>query len=214
MIHRLKSKADIGVVDSQTDLVIEGFPRSGNTFSVALVRALWGDRLSLAHHIHGDAQFARAFVMGVPAILLLRHPVDACASLLVRQSSLTVHCALSHYVRFHRRVSRWRRGYDVISFETLTKTPQSFVSLCAEKLGLDKQEQGLSGDVLERAKEIVQGMNRNDSSRYRDREQSLGLPREDGNALLEKRKRMIIGQGGRHLEAAEAWWATLQQAAW
>lgn len=58
LIKYKKNYRDI-VVCKYTDFVIEGFPRSANTFATDLVKLTSKTRLVLARHIHSRAQIEK-----------------------------------------------------------------------------------------------------------------------------------------------------------
>src|ERR687894_957930 len=71
-----------------TALVIEGFLRSGNTFSVAAFELANGPKLHVGRHLHGAPHVLRAVRLGLPTIVLIRQPRDAVLSSLVRRATL------------------------------------------------------------------------------------------------------------------------------
>jgi hypothetical protein len=66
-----------------TDLVIEGFPGSGNSFFRAWLHFANG-WAHLTSHQHSPAVIRRAIADGRPTVVLARDPVDAVASTLLR----------------------------------------------------------------------------------------------------------------------------------
>lgn len=62
------------LVESDTELVIEGFERSGNTFAVVAFETAQPRPVKTAHHLHAAAQVVSAVRMGVPTLLLIRPP--------------------------------------------------------------------------------------------------------------------------------------------
>lgn len=68
-----------------TDIVIDGFPRCANTYATYAFDSVQKTRLNIAHHVHKKSQFLVAAKYDIPAILLIRNPVDCIASTLVRQ---------------------------------------------------------------------------------------------------------------------------------
>ena len=50
-----------------TEICIEGFPRSGNTFAVYAFE-LWNPGSQVAHHLHAPGQFVRALRLSVPCV--------------------------------------------------------------------------------------------------------------------------------------------------
>ncbi|MCW1933776.1 hypothetical protein [Pararhodobacter zhoushanensis] len=66
------------------DLLIDGFPRSANTYSYYVIQLSYPNA-KIAHHIHSWQQFLFARLWGVPSILLLRDPDATVASLLTKK---------------------------------------------------------------------------------------------------------------------------------
>lgn len=67
-------------VTKDTDIVIDGYPRSTNSFAVGAFRHAQSTPVEIAHHLHVPAQIVRSCELGIPTILLIRHPVDAIVS--------------------------------------------------------------------------------------------------------------------------------------
>jgi len=88
-------------VTPECDLVLEGFPRSANTFLYRILRSALRSDQKIAHHVHRSQQVAMAVRYGVPAFVLYRPPLAAIASLLVRaQCKITIEQCLADYVAF------------------------------------------------------------------------------------------------------------------
>lgn len=68
-----------------TNIVIDGFPRCANTYATFAFDFAQTTPLNIAHHIHKKSQFLVAEKYNIPAILLIRNPIDCIASFLVRQ---------------------------------------------------------------------------------------------------------------------------------
>ncbi len=109
------------LVDRKTDLVVEGFPRSGNTFAVFAFREAQEREVRIAHHMHAPAQIVRAARLGVPALVLLRDPVDAALSLMLRDPRYTAEGALRYYVSFYEAVAGYRDHFVLGAFEEVTR---------------------------------------------------------------------------------------------
>ena len=75
------------VLGPDTDIVIEGFPRSANTFAVTAFELAQERPVTVAHHLHAAAHVVRAAQAGVPVIVLVRAPEDAIASVVARKPS-------------------------------------------------------------------------------------------------------------------------------
>lgn len=105
------------LVDRTTRLVIEGFPRSGNTFAVFAFKYAQARDVRVAHHLHAPAQVIRAVGWGVPTLVLVREPMEAVLSLMLRDARFSAERALRYYISFYETVAAYRDGYVLGSFE-------------------------------------------------------------------------------------------------
>ena len=87
----------------ESDIVIDGFPRSANTFSVHAFR-LVNPEAAIAHHTHAPAQVLRAARLGLPTIVLLRRPRDAVLSEVIREPRRTITRTLRDWLSFYDTV--------------------------------------------------------------------------------------------------------------
>ncbi len=112
----MKPERAKNAVVNKTDIVIEGFPRSGNTFAVAAFMIAQNREYQIAHHLHAPAQIILAAHLNVPTILLIRRPIDAVTSLIIRQPYLSLKNAFRGYIRFHKRLEKYRDNIIVAPF--------------------------------------------------------------------------------------------------
>jgi hypothetical protein len=98
-----RGKQDL-MVRRNTEIVIEGFPRSANTFALLALAQAQPRPLRVAHHLHVPAQLLRAAQWGIPSMLLIRDPADAIVSQLFRRPLMTARDCLQEYVWFYESV--------------------------------------------------------------------------------------------------------------
>jgi hypothetical protein len=103
-----------------TDVVIEGFPRSANTFAVAAFRLAQPADVRIAHHRHAPAQVLGAAKIGVPALVLIREPEEAILSYVTRHPEIGMRQALKDYIRFYERVLPHRGRFVCATFKEVT----------------------------------------------------------------------------------------------
>jgi hypothetical protein len=101
------------VLDPGTDVVIEGYPRSGNSFAVAAFQHAQPRSIRVAHHTHTPAQIIVAAKERIPALVLIRDPVEACLEFAMGKSFPTIGQALRAYVRFYRPLLPRRQSFVV-----------------------------------------------------------------------------------------------------
>ena len=108
------------VVRPGDDAVIEGFPRSANTFASVAFEVSQPAEVKFGNHFHSPAQFVLAKKYGIPAMLVLREPVSACKSYLLHSPGLKAAEALERYIAFHRPLLEIRDFLAVAPFEEIT----------------------------------------------------------------------------------------------
>jgi hypothetical protein len=143
-----------------TALVIEGFLRSGNTFAVAAFRVANGEGPHLGRHLHGAPHVLRAARLGVPALVLVRRPVDAVASYLVRRPSLTPDDALLEYVDFYSTCWRVRDSFVVGLFDQVVDDFGSVIDAVNRRFGTSFRPYRATPENRAAAFALVEEMNR------------------------------------------------------
>ena len=119
-LYRLASKDQARVVTPDTQLVIEGFPRSANTFARVAFNAAQSGRVRIAHGLHVPAQVVRAAQWRIPTLVLIRKPKDAVLSLVIRDP-ISVDQALRYYISFYETSEKYRDAYVLGPFEEVTE---------------------------------------------------------------------------------------------
>ena len=92
------------LVRPTTRLVIEGYPRSANSFAVQAFQLAQRREVRVAHHHHVEAQVLRGVEWDLPVCLLVRPPSDAVRSLLLRDPWIPADWALSRFLTFYYRL--------------------------------------------------------------------------------------------------------------
>jgi len=106
------------VAGADTEIVIEGFPRSANAFAVAaFARAQRPHRARIAHHVHAPAQVLAAVRRGTPALVLIRRPEDCVLEYALKKRDVTLGQALRGYARFYAPLLPYRSGFVIGLFD-------------------------------------------------------------------------------------------------
>ncbi|MCE2510195.1 MAG: hypothetical protein J4G10_04375 [Alphaproteobacteria bacterium] len=166
-LHGLRHPGDRRTVRRDTEIVIEGFPRSGNSFAVTAFELAQARPVRMADHLHVPAQLLRAAQYQRPACLLIREPGPAVRSLCVRFPHLTVADALESYRRFYARCLPVSDAFLTVPFEALISDFGAVIERLNRKFGttftpfahteenlsrvhktLDERNAALGGNVL------------------------------------------------------------------
>ncbi len=108
------------VMDDSTEIMIEGAPRSGNTFAVAAFEQAQGRPVSIARHLHGAGHVLEGIQRGVPILVVCRDPRDSVTSQVIRHPETTVPQALRQWITFHQPLLGHIDQFVVGNFDEVT----------------------------------------------------------------------------------------------
>ncbi len=148
------------LADRHTAIVIDGFLRSGNTYSVAAFQVANGQELHIGRHLHGGAHIRRAVRLGLPTVVLIRRPADAVSSYLVRRPALTPDDALLEYLDFYRTAWPARDGFVVAPFDLVVSDFGAVVDRVNTRFGTSFARFERDPESERAAVELVEEMNR------------------------------------------------------
>ena len=143
-----------------TAIVIEGYLRSGNTFSVAAFQIANGPDLHVGRHLHGAPHVLRAVRLGLPTLVLIRRPRDAVLSYLVRRGTLTPHDAVLEYLDFYRTAWPVRDRFVVGLFDRVTSDFGAVLEQVNQRFGTSFRRYEPTPENEARAFRLVEEMNR------------------------------------------------------
>lgn len=142
------------LINESTDLLLEGFPRSGNTYLLSWL-TLANPNLRVASHLHSVSHARVALRQGVPVVILLRPPKEALASeylnRLGRNESISLRNLLYRYRHFYSQAIRYADDVVFSPFECTTGHPEAVATAVWErsKLGLTSNLTLSNNAVLE-----------------------------------------------------------------
>jgi len=125
----------LGINKQRTDLVLEGYPRSGNTFAWHAFMMAQSMPFEVAHHSHIAARVIKAVRSGIPTLVLIREPRDCAISYCIYEPQLTVGMALVHWIRFYRAIQPYRHGYVLATFDQVVTDFGIVTSTVNERFG-------------------------------------------------------------------------------
>lgn len=128
------------LVRAATRLVIEGFPRSANSFAVLAFQLAQRREVAIAHHHHVEAQVLRGVEWNLPVCLLVRPPSDAVRSLLLRDPWIPVDWALSRFLAFYYRLWPLADRCHVALFSEVVRDFGTVIRGINRKFGTDFAE--------------------------------------------------------------------------
>lgn len=100
-------------------IVIDGFPRSANTFSSRAFLSV-NPGVAASHHMHAPANVLSAVRRGLPTIVVVRPPVDAVLSEVIREPRKRLRRGLLEWNSFYSTVLPVLDRVVVADFSTVT----------------------------------------------------------------------------------------------
>lgn len=110
-IYQLQNRFESHLIcKNSTDLLVEGYPRSGNTFTVRQIKSLVelnNKSLDIAHHTHSIENLRLAKFHNTPSLILIRKPSEAILSHFIFQNydesqSDKVDDMVNKYIAFYK----------------------------------------------------------------------------------------------------------------
>ena len=116
------------------DIVISGFPRSANTYTVRSFLDL-NPGITIAHHEHSIREMRYGIERALPVLVLVRSPLDAIASYLEFNPRGTVGQAIEYYARYYRAALQGREALVVSDFDTVTQRTNEAINAVNARFG-------------------------------------------------------------------------------
>lgn len=123
-------------VTKSTDIVVEGFPRSSNTFLTVALKQLLGEGVSIANHYHSSAQFSLGYKLKKPMILVIREPLNCLVSNLLYYPDRSKEEIIDDYIFFHEKIKQYLPSIFVVDFKDVTTNPLGLIARISDEFDL------------------------------------------------------------------------------
>jgi hypothetical protein len=118
---QLGMQAHESIVNEQTELVIDGFQGSANSFATVAFKQSQTRPVFLSHHLHSPNQIIQAVKNDIPVLLTVREPEGAVLSLTSRWYYISVESALKSYIGFYSKLKPYVDGCVISNFVQTTQ---------------------------------------------------------------------------------------------
>jgi hypothetical protein len=124
-------------ITDQTQLVVEGFPRSGNTFASYAIWHAAGNDFPVSSHVHHLAQLRLATRRGLPTVLVIREPIGTLASYLIAGPHGRPRGVLKEYISYYSGVLPMLPNLLVVDFTDVTSDMGAVIERINNRFGLE-----------------------------------------------------------------------------
>jgi len=124
IVLRATPTGTVRQIRPETQIVIEGVPRSGNTFAffaLTYAEQQAGRDINIASHVHTPSQVKLAVTERFPTLVVIRKPIDQLTSLLIAAPHVRFEAAIKEYIHHHRELLPFRERFVIGSFPEVTK---------------------------------------------------------------------------------------------
>lgn len=164
LFAKVKGYSDL-FTSRDTDIVIEGFPRSGNSYSCAYFELANSDpKIKIANHLHVPANIIRGVQMRKPVIVLYRRPLDAVVSQislgietnLINKNRLSPYQMIAvnqyfrRYIKFYRALNECFSSVVLCSLEEVARDFSAVVKRVNFQYKTNYDFQSISHDDIKR----------------------------------------------------------------
>jgi hypothetical protein len=193
----LKSRKKDLFVSKNSDVLIEGFPRSGNTFALASFIYFLNNSLNISSHRHEIGNIKRAIRLKKKVLVIVRNPRDSVCSFIVREK-VSGRFALGFYLKFHKFVLMNRHHIKIIKFEDLIHHPKHVVNTFFN-IDRDREWKDFNYEI----NQIVNNLELKDSGLKSIREDFVAIPSKKRNRKKQRCFDQLEADLKHELEKAE-----------
>jgi len=119
----------------ETQVVIEGFPRSGNTFASRAMEHAADGPIVISSHVHVPAGVMRAVHLHYPTLVLIRRPVDSICSEKIAAPHASLPSVVRDWTSYYRKVWPYRDDFVVATFDQVTTDFGAVTARLNERFG-------------------------------------------------------------------------------
>ena len=123
------------VINRSTELVIDGFQGSANSFATAAFKRSQTRYVNLSHHLHSPAQIIQAIKQDIPILLTIREPADTVVSLTSRWPHVSATQGLRSYICFYNKLKPYADHCIISTFDQTTQHLDRVVARVNIKFG-------------------------------------------------------------------------------
>lgn len=123
------------LVSRKTDLLIDGYEGSANSFAAYFFKASQRQPIALVHHTHAPVQIIKAVQLDLPVLLTIREPKGATLSLTSRWPFISVTQALHRYIKFYSKIEPYISACILSPFEQTTQHLDLSIQAVNQKFG-------------------------------------------------------------------------------
>lgn len=179
---RLTPEGTTRALSADTQLVVEGFPRSGTTFAAHSLSMAQPIAPKTTFHVHNVAVLRQATEQRIPTVLVVRTPVDCLASYLTWDPRIGAGTVLWEWIRYHRSALAVSHDLTVATFDQVTTDLPAVVARLNGRFGASFTAPP-STEAFDR--DVRRSITTRHAQLYPNNDPSIGVPVPDAGRQAE-----------------------------
>jgi hypothetical protein len=118
-----------------TQLLVDGFQRSGTTYTGVSIRLAQPRPFGMSTHVHNIAIIKQAVARHLPTLIVVRDPVPCLASYIVWDPSVGLKTVVWEWLHYHRRLLDLAPQVSIATFDQVTTDIGAVVDRLNERFG-------------------------------------------------------------------------------
>ncbi|NBD16310.1 MAG: hypothetical protein GVY04_09235 [Cyanobacteria bacterium] len=144
-----------GLLLPDTQLVIDGFQGSANSFAASAFINSQTQTVKVMHHRHAPFLIIQAIEQKIPVLLTIRQPKETVLSLTSRWPHISINDALRSYIGFYRKLLPYAPNLIVSDFDLTTQHLDCVVQTLNTKYDTNFDRVDIARVNIERNKKTV-----------------------------------------------------------
>jgi hypothetical protein len=107
------------VLGPDTQLIIDGFPRSASTFTLVGFQVAQNGHVRVAHHVHAVAHLIAGARRSIPMLVPIREPKATVVSAMIREPNVSIGQWLRSYIDHYQRIPSLADSLMLAPFEEI-----------------------------------------------------------------------------------------------
>lgn len=144
--RQVKAFGDL-FVSRKTDIVIEGFPRSGANFLAAAANQALNRDLRISYRRHCVCQIKAAKKYTIPCFILIRNPSKCIASCwIATDGAISLDRLIQYYINYYDKVLKLNYG-EFFDADKMFNEPDFYIRIISENIKLSRIKEVSFEDV-------------------------------------------------------------------
>jgi len=125
-------------VNNKTQLVLDGFPSSANSYIERVLHQASDNKLKVASHFHSPIMILKAMKYNIPVVVCIRNPLDASVSACRRFGVFDVTGWLKIYLRFYQCIEPYADKLIIAHFDDVIKDVSNLLTVLTRQENFDQ----------------------------------------------------------------------------